>query len=520
MWHPVALDARRKMLTKLLLAAILLAAAGSVSAIEPFNPLNSPAVVGVDGWKLASGWQAEMITDRNTLSLQPGFQASFGRWDMLDIGGANHEYIYLPFEVPNGAGVARYDRDAATSTTLMGGNGTGVFAHDPVGWSATADDFGSIDPAVLTPTGTLVVAEETSGAGRIFEITNPETATGTGDAVVQWLSNIPSVAHEGIKFDGQGRMYFIDENYSGSIYRYTPAAPGDLTQGKVDTLVINAYAGDPALNWNVGANFGATRTGAASWIEIVDSGGAATTIADPFDFASRGGRAAADEVNGTPYGRPEDLVIATVNGDEILYFATTAENVVYGINLATDVVFEAVNSLVTPDNLGNNPVGKGATDANYGLDDVDNLEFAFGPGGELQLFIIEDENPGDVWMATDTNGDGVADYIDLFISLGVSGSEPTGFRTDPRGGFLLCIQHPAGGNDSLWRISMIPVLGTGDINDDGSVNVADLLLLQRGLIGEETLDAAQTGRADLHPVGGNDALDASDLIALQNILMR
>jgi hypothetical protein len=442
---------------RLLGAVVLLAAAGAASAFGLFTPLTSPAVSGVDTWKLPSGWQAQKITDRNTLNAQPGFQASFGRWDMLDIGGANHEYVYLPFEVATGAGVVRYNRDTGTSTTLMGGNGTGVFASNPVGWSATADDFGSFDPAVLAPSGALLVAEEGSGRGRMFQVTNPEAATGTGDAAVQWLSNIPSVKHEGIKFDSQGRMYFVDEHSAGSIYRFTPNTPGNLTQGKVEVLAVNAFAGDPTQDWNAGANVGATRTGAASWVEIVDSSGAATTTADPFDFTSLGGRAAADEVNGTPYGRPEDAAIATVNSDEILYFATTSENVVYGVNLATNEVFEALNSLVTPDNLGNNPVGEGVSHANYGLDDPDNLEIDFGLGGELQMFVIEDGGPGDIWMATDTNSDGVADYVDLFASLGVPGSEPTGLRLDPRGGILVNIQHPSTGNDSLWSITMIAV---------------------------------------------------------------
>jgi hypothetical protein len=441
-----------------LLPLVLGVVSGNVYAIDPFTPLTAPAVTGIDTWVLPENWNATKITDRNTLSSQPGWQSNFRSWDMVDVGGPNHEFIYIPFEFGFGAGVVRYNRDTGTSTTLLGGNGTRSFSSDPASWSATTDDFGAIDPAVLTPKGSLLVAEEWSGNGRMFEITNPQTASGTATANVQWLSNIPSVSHEGIKFDSQGRMYFIDENNSGSLYRLTPTNPGDLTLGKVDVLSVNDFAGNAAQDFNSGINASQPRTGAASWLEIVDSSGAATTAADPFDFTGRGGRTAADEVNGTPFGRPEDMVIGTMNGQEIVYFATTSEHIVYGVNLLTNEVFEAVNNLVTPDNLGNDPVGSGSGISSvYGLFNPDNLEATYGPGGELQLWVLEDQNPGDIWMATDTNSDGVMDFVDLFASLGIAGAEPTGFIVDPRGGFLVNVQHPADGNDSLWRFSQSTV---------------------------------------------------------------
>ena len=37
-------------------------------------------------------------------------------------------------------------------------------------WSA---DFGALDPATWTPANTLLVAEEWSGEGRMFEVMNP-----------------------------------------------------------------------------------------------------------------------------------------------------------------------------------------------------------------------------------------------------------------------------------------------------------------------------------------------------------
>ena len=456
-------------------AAIILAAClvpCNANAIESFTPLVAPATLSNTNesnnpFLLPEGWTQTLVTDRTTLNIQ-GLPSTFGTWDMIDVGGTTSEYIYIPMEVQKGSGVIRYNQDTGDFTTLLQGNNTGVFNSNPSTWSATNDDFGSLDPAVVTPTGSLLTAEEWSGDGRIFEISNPETATGTIDADVRWLSNIPSVSHEGIKFDSAGSMYFVDENNSGSIYRFTPNTIGDLTSGSIDVLTIDAFSGDASANYDAGVNVGQSRTGNSTWVEIVNSAGIKTTYADPFDFTTRGGRSAADEAYGTPFGRPEDMVIATINGDEVLYFATTSENIVYGLNLATGLVFEAVNSTVTPDGLGNTPVGSGANDSLYGLDDPDNLEISFGASGELQLFIIEDGDPGDIWMATDYDGDGVADVIDLFASLGPFGSEPSGFIVDPRGGFLVNIQHPASGNDALWRLRQISSLPSLWIQVDGT----------------------------------------------------
>ena len=449
-----------------LIAIIIATVSTTAHAIDPFTPLPAPANSGntseaTNPFLLPAGWIANKVTDRFTLNSQTGFQSTFGSWDMIDIGGNNNEFVYIPMEVGRGAGVVRYNRDTTLSTTLLGGNNTGVFSSTPGSWSATDDDFGAIDPAVITPMRTLVVAEEWSGNGRMFEISNPGTATGVADASVNWLSNIPSVSHEGVKFDTQGRMYFIDEYFSGSLYRMTPNTAGDLTAGKVEVMKVDGFTGNAAA----GGTGQAGRTGTGAWVAIVDTDGNVLTDADPFDFTARGGRTAADELGATPFGRPEDLEIGTLaNGNQAVFMATTDENIVWSIELGADGnegvnVTKFVDSRTTPSSQLS-PVGEGVNDTFYGLDDVDNLAMEIGPNGELQLFVIEDENPSDIWVATDADGDGVADIIDLFASLGVAGSEASGFIVDPRGGYLVNIQHPSSGNDALWSItqaSVIPV---------------------------------------------------------------
>ena len=448
---------------KTLLASIIAVACSNAYAIDSFTPLDAPATAGNTDQALApfvlpSGWTQKFITDRDTLTAR-GMPATFGNWDMVAIAGASSKHVYIPMEVSQGAGVIRYNRDTDDFVTILEGNNTGIFASDPGNWNPLNDDYGALDPAEVTPFGTVLTAEEWSGNGRIFEIKHAATASFTAEAGAQWLSNVPSVSHEGLKFDSSGRLYFVDENSSGSLYRLTPNAVGDLSSGKVEVLKVDAFTGNAAE----GASDVPGGTGSATWVEMVDAAGNATTVADPFDFTNRGGRAAADELGGTPYGRPEDLEVGTLsNGNEVILMATTSENIVYSIELDADgsgnpFVRELLNSDVTPDNIGNDPVGSGADDATYGLDDPDNLAIDIGPNGELQVFIIEDENPGDIWMATDADGDGVAESVDLFASLGPFGSEPTGFIADPRGGFLVAIQHPADGNDALWSIAPAPV---------------------------------------------------------------
>jgi len=59
----------------------------------------------------------------------------------------------------------------------------------------------------------------------------------------------------------------------------------------------------------------------------------------------------------------------------------------------------------------------------------------------------------------------------------------------------------------------------GDISGDGGFNIQDLLLMQQALTGVVVLDLAETYRADLHPVGGDDVIDVPDWLALQKLVL-
>lgn len=442
------------MLNKTLIATTLATImAGTVAANPYFEPLtasntNSSAdSFNTAPFLLPPHFSQERVADFSgmiALFAANGdtYPGTFHNWDMLDFGGADNEFVFIPHEVGTGAGLTRLNRDTGEAVILLEGNSILPFDTDPSnGWSPLADNFGRLDPARLTPAGTLLTGEEGAGQ-RLFELLNPTTATGKFDANWRWLSNIPAVSHEGVQFDKAGNLYIVDENSSGSIYKFVPSVAGDYSYGQTFVLRVTGDTNDSAV-------------GAAIWEPITDANNQGLTAANPFDFDNAGGRAAADEVGGTGYCRPEDMTVNTLsNGNEAIYFTATCTYNVFSIELLSEqqaTVREFASAYVTPDTIGNDPVGR-ASGAAYGLSSPDNL--AADAAGNV--FIIEDQNPGDIWMASDSDRDGVAESVAMFASLGDYGSEPTGFKADPRDPFTFYvnIQHPSkqGNNDALWKI--------------------------------------------------------------------
>ena len=437
---------------KTLLAIATAAAASSATAGNYFEPLTAPNTDTTSFYsapfKLPEHFSQEFVASRSTMAALfaakgETFPSTFGNWDMLDFGGDDNEFIFIPHEVSSGAGVTRLNRDTGDAVVLLQGDPGLPYDTDPSdGFDKLGGNYGRLDPAVMTPAGTLVTGEEGSPS-RLFELMNPTAATGKYDADWRWLSNIPAVNHEGIQFDAYGNMYVVDENSSGSIYKFVPAVPGDYSYGQVFVLKV-------AGGFNEGA------TGAAVWEPLTDADNQAITTANPFDFTSVGGRAAADEVGGTGYCRPEDMTMGKLaSGNEVLSFTATCTYNVYSVELVSSdsaMVREFVSAYTTPDTIGNDPVGQ-ANGANYGLSSPDNL--ATDVAGNI--FIIEDQNPGDIWMANDADKDGIAESIAMFASLGNYGSEPTGFKADPRDPFTFYVhvQHPGSAynnDDALWVI--------------------------------------------------------------------
>lgn len=380
------------------------------------------------------------------------------------------EYLFLPHESPIGAGVSRYNI-AEDKTEVM-------FAGDEQGYLGDwTNDFGAFDPSRVTPNGTVWAAEEWSGIGRVVELLdpyadapeNPIVGEGEVDDNIRVLTAFPLVGHEGIGFSDKWKnkvVYFVDENNSGSIYKMVWNRPGQYTSGQVFVLAIDGFEGDVSANWNEQTD---ARTGAATWVPLTDKWGnpVAAVGNDPFNEPF-GGRPAADDVGGTPFGRPEDVEVGKLtNGNEVLYFAATSEAAVYSVEMTSSsqaMVRVFASESDTPKNEGFEPTSAS-------LNSPDNLaQDALG-----NIYIIEDSpnttqvgaNGGDVWFARDVDGDGVAESIDHMLSLGVNQSEATGMVFNPAkpNEFAIAIQHPQSTNlvnvpdgfgDAVWNVKINP----------------------------------------------------------------
>jgi hypothetical protein len=475
----------RKPLSLITGAALSTLASAALADTEPyFVPLTEsvPVTLPNSPEELTAPWTMPAgVTQKNLTSLSeieadasqsvlraPGAGTSGSMWDMAAYD-ATGRFVFNPHETPWGAGLSRYDRLKDENVLLWAGDANGM-NND---WS---NDYGAFDPATFTPNCTVLVAEEWTGEGRLIETLNPFAAP----AAIQKreLQSIANVAHEGLRFGHDEKtLYFVDEWNSGSLYKFVTKKKGDYTRGQTFVLVVTGFAGDPAANYNEGVNVGQPRTGAATWVPITDANGTPLPgITDPFrngpttdprtDPLARGGRGAADDVNGTPYGRPEDMEIGRLhNGREVMYVTATSEQSLYSVEMlpGNTAMVRLMANASTAKNVGF-PATTGT------LSNPDNLaQDALG-----NIFIIED-NPntsntgGDIWFVRDVDDDGVAESLDHFLSIRVDGSEATGMVFHPRRPteFVVNVQHPdstdlsavpGGFGDALWEFD---VKGTG-----------------------------------------------------------
>ena len=300
----------------LALAYASLGAMAATSNFSNFTPLPSSLPAGslpeAAPFRFGnSTWTQASIADRNT-QLAAG-QFNSGSWDMIDTNRTGPDvgrYLFTVFETGQ-AGVQRLDRQTGTTVTLWN--------------AATPGAAVAFDASRWTPFGTYLTAEESWGSqpqpyGRLFEMTNPVTATAGGGTLVH-RNAVSRVSHEGLAFDKNNNLYYIDELNGGSIYRYTSATPTNgatFFDGGVNSVLRVGDGNTPSA------------TGAFTWVAFTDPAGTAlagaVTITDPNGVTSVDGRATANVAayKGTGYQRPEDMEIQTLaTGDQILYIATT-----------------------------------------------------------------------------------------------------------------------------------------------------------------------------------------------------
>ena len=419
------------------------------------NELNNPWQVpaGVSYKNLTSMKEVEADSTQSIIRI-PALGQNGAMFDMSAFDSSGR-YVFIPHEVQYGAGLTRYDINTDRAVVLFQGDGNGSVGN----WTG---DFGALDPATWTPENSLLVAEEWSGQGRLFEVKNPMADVDHGETVdVKEMNSVPNVSHEGLRFNHDGSvLYFVDEDRSGSIYKFVPSKKGDYSKGQSFVLVVDAYTGDPAAQAGSYPNHNPSyRTGKATWIPMTDANGVALTTADPFDNSNRGGRLAADELNGTPFRRPEDVEVGILNnGNEVLYFNATEELAIYSVEELGNN--EAMVRLMADENTVKN-LGYPATSGH--ITSPDNLaQDALG-----NIYMVEDwpngdDRGGDVWFIRDTDGDGVAESVDHFMSLQVKGAENTGMIFNPKKPtqFIISVQHPestnvnGGTGDALWLMDI------------------------------------------------------------------
>lgn len=439
-----------------------------------FNPLTQSGVVAAPNsavetnspWLVPPGLSQTNLTSLDEIEADitqsvvrvPGTGTSASMIDMLAFDDEG-ENIFLPHETPFGAGATRYNIAGDLAETLFAGDQQGATGN----WT---NDYGAFDPATFTPNGTLFLAEEWAGEGRVIEVLNPHAPVASIQK--RELNSIMNVSHEGLRFSGDAKtLYFVDEDNSGCIYKFVMKKRGDYTRGQTFALKVNDFVGDAAASYNAPANATAARVGRATWVPMTDANGNALTTTDPFSNAggpdARPGRFACDEVGGTPYGRPEDAEVGELDsGREVLYFAATSEQAIYSVEMLgsrSAMVRLAAKEGTTPKNLGFLPTS-GV------LNSPDNLaQDALG-----NIYIIEDApngsaTGGDIWFMRDADSDGVAESLDHFMTIQVAGSEATGMIFNPAKPtqFVVAVQHPNstdlglvpnGFGDALWSFDL------------------------------------------------------------------
>jgi uncharacterized protein len=368
--------------------------------------------------------------------------------DMIDADPSGR-YIFMPLEQGQG-GVMRIDTqdpNYATRTTVIVTPG-----------SAAAQGFIRGDASRFTPWGGYLTGEENLsngtvqtgvGQGRLFEVTNPLTATAGTGTFVQRNTAVPLVAHEGMAFDAAKSFYFVDENLSGSIYKYVSANP-NATNGN-DYFAAGQTFALKVTGGPVDEGTTLTLSGATTWVAL-----------DPLNLNGRG---AADAVGANGFNRPEDMELLVLSGganagDEVLIFATTAGDNdasaltgtghVYMQNLTDNAL-----SLFADSNTIDLATGLAVGAA---FQNPDNIAV----DQENNIYIVEDRNGStddDIWMAVDLNHDGdlldAGEGLKRWASNGINGSEFTGLyfsKTDPNVAYVN-IQHPNGGNDLTLRLT-------------------------------------------------------------------
>ena len=425
------------------LGLVLAAAPSFASTFDQFTPLAASVAGGSlpedKPFQLSNSSFIQETLNANDAGAQNGGVRLGDNWDMntLNETGPNAgRYLFTPYETGS-AGVRRLDVTTGKAETIVANGTNGFVVGDASRW---------------TPFGTYLTAEESWGTGstkgRLFEVTRPLAAAGSTGFVERNI--IPRVSHEGLSFDADNNLYFIDEFSGGSIYKYVSSTP---------TTGATFFDAGETFVLKVGAGGNTDAVGASTWEKITNADGSAVNaLANvTIDGNTRvDGRIAANLAGGTNFNRPEDLEIKTVAGEQKLYFAATASSTdgagaVFAIAL-TDAATANVTLFANRDTLKK---GTGVAVGSEFLN-PDNLAI----DGLGNIYIIEDQPGGsaDIWFAYDIDFDGMAEALGRWASLSTLGAEPTGLYFDPFRSNVayVNVQHTNSDIDRTIRITAIP----------------------------------------------------------------
>jgi hypothetical protein len=389
-----------------------------------------PTILGTEPWIIPNGYVQKTISDEHDLNIYTqGDGSAVADWpDMNTVnetGKHAGRYLYRTHEVRPGT-VTPYTGGAVSVIDLKTKE-TKIIAQRA--------DWEALDGIVWTPWQTILFAEETITAqlpdpdfpaaksGLLYEMElNKKDPMKAKKVSVRPL--LGSLSHEGIEIDAEGNLYVIDEERTGSIYKFVPETYGDLSRGQLYALRVKNGA----------------KTGEAEWVAL------------DMTQAQIDARVAAKAVNATPYCRPEDLERI----GQVLYAALTCEDVANPANTSGHGAVLSITLGKTPKVSyfvahGVNVVKEDRLNQITGFRSPDNL--ANGPDG--RLWIVEDNVPSDIWVAEpDRDGDGYSDGVKLFASLKDNGAEGSGiyFGKDPHTLFVN-VQHSVTKHDRTMVIT-------------------------------------------------------------------
>jgi uncharacterized protein len=301
-----------------------------------------------------AGFTQTLVVDETTLNIYASDD------DLTDMNTSNEtsihagRYLYRTHEVGSNGSVSVVDLETGAAEVLA--QNAGYRRLDGLRW---------------TPWGTVLVAEEVTG-GRLFEIFL-DPADPTEAVSVETRTEVGILRHEGIEALGNGTVFVVDELNGGSIYKFVPTKRGDLSDGQLYALKITGLTNAQQL-WNP-ATVG-DKVGAFEWIAL----DMAQVVVDA--------DAAANAVNATEFGRPEDIEEI----GSVLYVANTTEDSVIAIDLAHEVV----STYVLP---GVNVPVENQGAAVTGFNNPDDL--AQGPDG--RLWMVEDNDFSDIGSPSQTS---------------------------------------------------------------------------------------------------------------------